>query len=1219
MFTTRTPWPSVCILAAGFLLSLAARAVQPEGIVYESEAIAAPESAWTRDERAPGRWMLWTKEEEIDKKRSGGAVLASPAVAQDRGAPEEGAPPLHCVVDDLEPGTYLVYISDPGKRPLAYSPDGIDWTKYEGGELSLGACALPEGRFEFWIDDRFAHPASNPGPGYFDYVRFVPVPASALNFTRFEYWRDITTQVLQDGNGFVTEIDAFTDLQGFEVSGAELRGGEQAGQSFGCALDRDGTYYLALHMNDDEDGIERLLLALNGQETGCIVGAGPDGQFVASSNQPIALHKGDKLTFTAAAPVGYYRVYGLYFSEQPIQPPPPRFEHLEAWSPARGKADLCWTTTTIVKTGVVEYGEGNFAAVTEPTEYAGRNHRAPLEGLDPAKEYQARVRSEYLGKPLFSDVVRFRPAPPPDTPTANLTVPLRLAEPADKARTNWPVTMGLPFPRGTVADPAHLRLFAPDGRAVALQADEFSRWPDGSLKWALLSFPGATQTGPEPAEYRLEARASWDTPAPTIAPATLTETDDAWHLGNGMVELEVRKTSPASSCAYAIDLDGDGAISASERDAARGSALRLQVALPDGSQLLCGPPDREGPVAQILGPVRALLQWTGPLVTGAGADSGWRYLMQARIASQNRELGLSVGVYNASPNPAFRELASVQLVATLPGGAITQAAFDGAPLAPLTDSGISVRQLEDRAFTVSGGAGETAGEHPRGFASAITNAAAVDVFVPHFWQTYPKAISIEPGAVRAHLLPQLPPDAYAGAEYDPVYYKLFAWFKNGNYEFRGGQMMRHDVSLRFGGTGSADADAETRLAWAEQPLLVTPPPEYLCGSGIFGRPLFPLTPGVWDEYEAVFDQSFEASLADRETERTYGWMHFGDWYGERYCNYGNSEYDTAWALGLQWARTGRRDIYERGLEMALHYGTVDTRHGPFTASERCVVWEHSFKHVGTSIPVEELRVPANDEGMQQYMSSFKGMFPGARDAQGHVYDQGAWLYAALTGDPFHRYVAEHIADTQARTLTPSFDFTIERSGGWPIINAVTSYNFSGNPYYLNAARIMVERCFEREDPVKGGWPHYPPANETGGEKVLGGKAFAVGILSHGLLRYLEQETGDCQDVRDMLIRAADWLMNESWVPGKGFRYITNAPNYRDTGSRGISSALNAEIIAFAYEETGDLKYREFWKDMMQGVLETEKHGMGKAFTQITRQTIYGLDRACKAGIAGMPE
>lgn len=1213
MISTRVLWSSVWVLLTACAPCLSAHGLQPGGLVYEAEAIAAPDSAWTLDERAPDTWMLWTKEEDIEKKRSGCAVLASPIVAKDRATPEEGAPPLHCVVDDLEPGTYLVYVSNPGGRPLAYSLDGGEWVKYQGSEISLGAWALEDGRFEFWVDDRFAHPASNPGPAYFDYVRFVPVTASAANFTRCEFWRSMDNQVSREGNGFVVPINELTELQGFEVSGAELRGGDKAGQSFSYTVDREGAYYIALHMNDDEDGIEQLVITLNGEEIGCVVGAGPYARFVASSKEPVALSEGDKLTFTASTPVGYYRVYGVYFAQQPIEPPPPGFQHIAAWSPAPGTTELCWITTTIVKTGVVEYGETDLTAATELVEYAGRNHRVKLAGLDPAKQYLARIRTEHLGKPIFSDTVRFRPAPPVPPAPKGLTVPLRIAEPTDTARTHWPVMAGVPFPEGVVAATDELRLFGPDGAPVALQADVFSWWPDGSLKWVTLSFLATTRAGSEPVEYQLKASASWDKPAPAIEPVTLAETADAWTLSNGLSELSVRKTAPADAIRLAVDLDGAG-----EGDAAV-SSIRLEVMTPEDGLLRCGLPDGEGPSAQVAGPVCAFLQWTGPLVTGDGADSGWRYIMQARLAAKSRAVPLSVAVYNASAQPDYRALTSIQLVTTGQGGPFVQAGFDGAPVAAVADSGAVLQQLHERRFALTDGTEEETGEHARGFASAKTETAALDVFVPDFWQTYPKAISVEPDALRVHLLPELPEDVYFGEEYNPVFYKLFAWCDNGKYVFRAGQMTRHDVVLRMAPADAADAEPQTRLAWCAQPLLVTPPAEYLCKSGIFGRPLYPRTPGIWDDYETVFDQSFEANLANRDRERSYGWMHFGDWYGERICNYGNSEYDMAWALGLQWARTGRSDLYERGLQMARHYGTVDTRHGPFTKNERCVVWEHSLNHVGTSLPFEKLRVPEDEPDMKRYLESFGRMLGGVMDPQGHVYDQGAWLYAALTGDPFHRYVAEHIADTQARALTPSFDFSIERSGGWPIINAVTSYNFSGNPYYLNAARLMVERCFEREDPEKGGWPHYPPTDETGGERVLGGKAFAVGILSHGLLRYIEQEPEDCQDVRDMLVRGADWLMNESWIPGQGFRYITNAPNHDNTGRRGISCALNAEIIAFAYEETGDPKYLEFWKDMMQGVFDDTPQGMGKAFTQMTRQTIYGLDRVHRAGLNGMGE
>jgi hypothetical protein len=242
----------------------------------------------------------------------------------------------------------------------------------------------------------------------------------------------------------------------------------------------------------------------------------------------------------------------------------------------------------------------------------------------------------------------------------------------------------------------------------------------------------------------------------------------------------------------------------------------------------------------------------------------------------------------------------------------------------------------------------------------------------------------------------------------------------------------------------------------------------------------------------------------------------------------------------------------------------------------------------------------------------KSMMRGAIDRQGHVFQEGNWIYAALTGDRFLWDVACRVSDNQAEKLTPHFDFGIERAGGWPLINAVAAYRHTANPYYLNAARLMIQRCLERQDPVTGGWIHQPPLSETGGVPCIGGKAFAVGILGNGILRYLEQEPQTRPEVRHMVVRGVDWLMNESWLPGHGFRYISNCPTYQNIGSRGSTSLLLCEFVAFAYDQTYEVKYRDFWKEMMGDELHKTNGGaLGKDFTQSLRQTIFGLDRTLK--------
>jgi len=1162
------------LLTVWCLPATLAPALEPTGIVYESEAISSPESAWLLNQRTGGQWMLWTTEDDIESKRSGKAVLAGPPVAADRASPEEGAPPLHSVVTDLKPGAYRVYVSNPGGRPLAYSTDGAEWFRHDGGELFLGAHEIEDGRFEFWVDDRFAHPPGNPGPGYYDYVRFVPISPLELNVRRYAVWRSLRDWLAQGDRGFTVPAQETTGWVGFEREGECIRGGDQAGHRFAYTVDRAGTWYLGVRMNDDVDGAERLVADLNGEPFACFAAdEAPGGIRLFSYERPLELAAGDTLTFTCETPVGFYRVYDLFFAREPLAPPAPSFQFIEAWSPEPGAVDLCWTTTAVTETGRVQYGAGDWTHATERSAYRGRNHRVQLRGLDPGQEYQARIVTEHDREPVVSEPVRFRPAPPAAPPTQTQTIALAVPEPTSYPREGWPATVGVPFARGMLATVDDLRLFDPDGEPIVLQAECFSRWPDGSVKWVVCSFLAKTSVSGGPAAYELRA--------------------------------ESARAAPRS---------GQGAVTDHDRPAAWPGRLVLEDG--DGARHSAVAPDLGSFDVEVAGPVRTVLKWSGPLV-GEDGEAGWGGLIRLTLCQGLPIVGVNVSVWNDRVEPKFRPIRSLALEVPITSGD-PRGGINGRPPAPIPDDqGLWVFQDRDNRFRERTPEGVVAGERAAGVAVAEAGTGRLTVVLRDFWQTYPSRIAVKPDGIRVGLLPRLEPDTYDDEESQAWFYKLYTWSEDGQYLFRAGQLTQHQLYVCHEGADNA-YDADALAAWLAHPLLPQADPAYLCATGALGRPLFARTQGVWDDYEALFERSFAASLEDRAQRRSYGWMHYGDWFGERYLNYGNSEYDLAWGLAVQWMRTGHRPYFDRGLEMARHFSTVDTIHGSPAHRSRCLVWEHCYNHVGTGLTLEECRFPEDAEDARIYLERFGGMIDGAMDPQGHIYQEGNWVYAALTGDAWLRRVAERVCTHQAEKLTPAFNFSIERSGGWPIINAAAAYSFTGNPYYLNAARLMAERCIERQDPETGGWLHTPPRNETDGQAVLGGKAFAVGILSHGLLRYLAQEPQDRPDVRAMLVRGADWLMNESWNPGKGFRYISNAPNYRDTGGRGITSYLNADIISFAYEETGDPKYLAFWKEMMAGVFEGQAYGMGKAFAQATRQTLFGLDRVRQWGVTSAP-
>jgi len=142
-----------------------------EPLVYEAEAYSTPTTAWLADKTSADHWNLWSTDSDAQKKWSGGVVLQSPVVKQDRAKPEDGAPPLHTRITGIPKGRYEVEIRM--GRTLAVSRDGKTWEKRTAADNSLGVVDITDGTFELWVDDRFAN-ETGIGTAYYDYLRFTP-------------------------------------------------------------------------------------------------------------------------------------------------------------------------------------------------------------------------------------------------------------------------------------------------------------------------------------------------------------------------------------------------------------------------------------------------------------------------------------------------------------------------------------------------------------------------------------------------------------------------------------------------------------------------------------------------------------------------------------------------------------------------------------------------------------------------------------------------------------------------------------------------------------------------------------------------------------------------------------------------------------------------------------------------------------------------------------
>ncbi len=145
-----------------------------DGLRFEAEDWTEPKDAWQVNQPSETKWNLWSTDQDAAKKWSGGVVLQSPRVMANRQTGEEGAPVLHTVITGIPAGLYDVDLGPTG-RILGVSFDGKTWQPATAGNLLRDYTVGADGRFELWVDDRYAvENEAGRGSCYYDYLLFSP-------------------------------------------------------------------------------------------------------------------------------------------------------------------------------------------------------------------------------------------------------------------------------------------------------------------------------------------------------------------------------------------------------------------------------------------------------------------------------------------------------------------------------------------------------------------------------------------------------------------------------------------------------------------------------------------------------------------------------------------------------------------------------------------------------------------------------------------------------------------------------------------------------------------------------------------------------------------------------------------------------------------------------------------------------------------------------------
>lgn len=465
------------------------------------------------------------------------------------------------------------------------------------------------------------------------------------------------------------------------------------------------------------------------------------------------------------------------------------------------------------------------------------------------------------------------------------------------------------------------------------------------------------------------------------------------------------------------------------------------------------------------------------------------------------------------------------------------------------------------------------------------------IFLRDFWQNYPKDIDVGPTGATIWLMPSLKPDEYDWAKGKAEAHKLFYWFdaaatggQASGYKMRQGMTKTHEVWLGLDG-GSPPLD---------RPLFAVAPPSWYARSGALGEfAVADPARAVVRDYDKKVADTLDKYLANRERGREFGMFNFGDWWGERLINWGNIEYDTQHAFFLQFVRSGDIRFLRVGEEAETHNRDVDTVHAHASADRVGCVYAHCIGHVGDYLAKSPL--PGPNQGTA-----------GGHFTVSHTWCEGHMDHYFLTGDRRSFETGLKIADHYDTYRMINYDFTNCRDSGWHLILTMAAYRATGDPFYLNAARIIVARVLERQTPKAmfntrgGGWRRMlVPGHCLCDPPHYGNAGFMVGVLLTGL-KWYHLETGDPL-VAKSIIMGANFLIDDMWCEDvRGFRY-TSCP----VSSKGPwSNFLLFDGIGYAYRLTQkdghpDERLASHLRKGTDSAIEAMS-GMGKSYSQFIR-------------------
>ncbi len=693
------------------------------------------------------------------------------------------------------------------------------------------------------------------------------------------------------------------------------------------------------------------------------------------------------------------------------------------------------------------------------------------------------------------------------------------------------VETGFPFPRGGLFDPRRIRLLDAEGREIPAQVEATAFWPDGSIKWAFLQFAAS---GPVFVEFGNEVRRQ-----EVVSPLRLSREGDIVTIHTGALEAKIN----AAKFNVIQEL--------SRMDGAGRPADRIGGFSPEGIQLTA----EDGTVysSAATPPTAFAIEQEGPKkivvrVEGAYANGEGRTLMRYVTRLVFRAHSTRVEIIHRHINDAlereFTDFRSLEmpfhLAPSVEGG---QLLLPGGKETPSAKALRVFQEDENRSLLTEDGQTKPSGRSP-GALTARANHGHIGVVIRDFWQRWPKALGLDQGRIAIDLLPRLP-DATFGTKLPP---HLMYPFVNGNYRMKWGMAFTERVTL----DGGDSANLAALAASVNEPPLAIIPSAWYEETGALG--LLAAKDGKeFEEWDEFFDHGYQAHMRRRKKNREYGFLNFGDWFGERGRNWGNNEYDIAHAFFMQFARTGKPEYHRLALEAARHQSDSDIVHAYPDPAYVGANPEHAIGHTGTWTQNTKYAAWSH-----KYDTSTDGR-------NGHTWAEGmteAWF---LTGDPTVMESTLLLGEHITWAVAPTFEIfpAYPRSAGWMLRAILAIYRATGDPEYLKAADAVARSAMEKQDP-SGIWVRKYRTAGTGGQitEEIGQSNFQMGLTLAALAQYYDV-TGN-PAAREAVLRGVG-VLAKAWPGSGGWPYDIRADGTPSSGRLRQAltpNVLNVESLAY---------------------------------------------------------